>query len=792
MNKTKVWLKGVWCIICVMLFCAGLSLININSNNVAKADDNYEIRYHAICTSGEVFTGKDSTNGNNLDTYVDVILNKDTKKVTATKKLVDTDGNTIGYETTTVDCIPGKIVSPMIDSSGADLAPIVFNGEAINLGTTFVNGIYIDPSFGWMYESAVGDTITLTSLCKTFNSNTIPANFIENAYSPSANSETKIINLYCIINPFTVWLNATDNGNYGIQIEHGEEQLIRQRKTTVMFMDVKDDFEPATPDNTSEWRFDGYYTTPAGGLKITDRYGSMHNGEWADQGWVSAEQQHLYAHYTRIFNIEFYYNFNNRTYHGATQFDLSSNVSMATLNSAVAEETAYDTETNATLAFPADKVVAGWYKDQGFTQPVSFPLLQQNATLYAKLANSTYSVTFNANGGQFINDRGTTITYSVGYNKTLGEAITKLTDELGSNVPVATRKGYDCNNRNWSISADSTTSLNRTIPFVTEDKEVFLIWTVRTYKIEYHTGGTLSKTTDNVNYDQDLWNVVSKVKPTRTGYNFIGWSFSNNTSATSYTLETRPAGKILDFDTTTTLTFIRNESNEADREFMPDHNIEVYGVWIQAYTVRFAFNQGEIPNISTTPLVLSNDKKAINITIENGETLGQALTRQELSDFFSNTRYQPSLASCIFEGWYYYSDGDFTNNEATNIAQIDNSMLNMNVKQLKDRNIDVTRDNVIAAKYTFNKDTFTYTTAPEDTSNTFFAIILMVISVILLVTLIMTHRGNSRIEVNDKAIDAYKEIYGEDAPLPTFESTKPPFEVGDETIIAKQDDNKTK
>ena len=185
-------------------------------------------------------------------------------------------------------------------------------------------------------------------------------------------------------------------------------------------------------------------------------------------------------------------------------------------------------------------------------------------------------------------------------------------------------------------------------------------------------------------------------------------------------------------------------------------------------------------------------KKTINITIENGETLGQALIRQEIADFFTNPKYQPVLSSCKFVGWYYYVDGDFSNNQVGNSTQLDGSLSALNVNELKNRNIDVTKDSTIAAKFSFDTNATTYTTPPEETANTFFAIVLMVISVILLVMLIMSHRNSSKIEINDKAIDAYKEIYGEDAPLPTFESTRPPFEIEDDAPVQKQEDKKPK
>lgn len=778
MSKSKIFLRGIGCFLCIMLFCAGISLINFGaSEKTAKADEPYTIHYYAISTAGEVFVGWDSDNDSNIDQFGDVELDKDARTV---------DAFTSAGAAHQVNCLPGVLVRPTIDPDMTTTLPTEFAGQIVDL-TSYINGNVVDVQCGWMFEYFVGDTITLRSLKSATGANALPADFISSNYSPTATS-THEINLYCIVNPYTVTLDATELGNFGYETEHGENTPIPEVTTQIQYKDVKTDFVCPTPNNTAMWRFDGYFTEPTGGTRVTDRYGDMTNGDMT-QGWTYNIPK-IYAHYTHVFNVEYYYTLNNNTYRGEIQFDDNRTIYATDLNNDVYADTAYDINTSAALAFPTDKVVANWYTNNTFTQAASFPLKKQDIILYAKIANSQYDITFNANGGEFINDRGTTITYTMDYGKTLGDAITKLTGELGSNVPVATRRGYDCNNRNWAEEANSTTTLNRTTSFITQDREVFLIWSVRTYKIEYHTDGTLSKTTDNVTYHSDLWNVVSKVTPIRTGYNFVGWAYSTSSEANSYTIETRPTNKEFDFNTTTSLTLIRNETIESNRELMPDQNISLYGVWIQAYTLKFNLNQGEIPNVATTPLVLGADKKTINITIENGETLGQALIRQEISDFFTNTKYQPVLSSCKFVGWYYYVDGDFSNNQVGNSTQLDGSLTALNVNELKSRNIDVTKDSTIAAKFSFDTNTTTYATPPEETANTFFAIVLMVISVILLVMLIMSHHNSSKIEINDKAIDAYKEIYGEDAPLPTFESTRPPFEIEDDAPVQKQEDKK--
>jgi len=783
MNKAKILYKGAWCLVCILLFCAGLFMVGTTKNEEqAKADDNYIINYYGISTSSQVFSAYD-------DDYKKLILDKNTNKVS----VINSDGTAYPNQQNQIiaNCFPGIDITPTADSNGTTSVPAVFSGELIPLNSTFVNGKIVDNSNngesnpGWFYESDYGEQITLTSLVATFGINALPADFVTGNYSPTTNAETKEINLYCIINPSQITLRSGALGNFGFEGEPSSETKISNSPAQIMYSDVKEDFLVPTPDNSSLWRFDGYFTEEIGGMRVTDRYGNMRNGDMATTGWIYNISS-IYAHYVQVFNVTYYYTLNNKTYHGATQFDTSKTINERTLNETVYADTAYSS-TNAPLTFPTDKVVANWYTDPELTQLASFPLSQVDTTLYARLANSTYNIIFNANGGEFTNDRGTTIPYTLEYGKTLSDAILRLTTELGSNVPVATRTGYECNNRNWAISPESTTPLSRTTQFMTQDREVYLIWTVKTYRIEYHTDGTVSRTTENANYNQDLWNTVSRLTPTRTGYNFICWAYSTNTDATSYTLTSRPTSKTMDFNTTTTLTFIRDEADEADRELMPDGNINLYGVWIQAYTIKFALNQGEIYNINETPLVLGSDKRSIAITIENGETLGEALARQDIADFFTNTKYQPQLNSCFFQGWYYYKDRDYANTKDNNITPIDESLLSMKVTDLQDRNIDITKDGVIAAKYNYNKDTVTYTTPPEDSINTFFAVILMVISIILLVMLIVTHRGSSRIEINDKAIDAYREIYGEDAPLPTFESTKPPFDVDESST---KDDNK--
>ncbi len=800
MKLAKIFLNGILCVVLSGLFLLGFGLINFNPNTTSKAEEpsSVNIRYWAISTNSDIYAGRDSDNNGDEDAFADVAFNPDTKKAT---------GFTLDGGMQNVDANIFA-VTPTKNEDGSMAISTIFEGVDFELSGYYVNGRLIDKKVGWLYDSnpsGTGNDFSLTSLYNTFGSNILPADFLTNPahYSPKSIDNNEI-DLYCIINPFVVSLYPDNPENLeplgGFESEDPLtpgviDGNISVYTTNVGYKEVKHDFKAPKPYEPQKYRFDGYYTDPVAGDRITNRYGDMSGGIYSESGWVLGNAE-LYARYVRVYNVTYYYTYNNAIFKGDLQFEISSNTTKDELDLAVVHNSAINQSTNTASPFPTDKVIAEWFTNESLENAQSFPLTAQNITIYAKLAETHYDITFDANGGRFIDaGNSTQKTYTMEYGQSLGDAITKLTNELGASTAVANRTGYNCNNRNWAAEKNTTQALSAAYTYIKDNMVVYLIWYQKEYTIEYHTDGTISKTKEsNVHYGDKLYDIVKKVTPVRTGYNFIGWAYSTSSSVPSYTLDSRPNSKVFNYSTSITLTFINDEVNDADIEYMPDNNIHLYGVWIQAYTIRFSLNQGYPIKVENTPLVFNNNN--IIITVENGENLGQALNRQQIGDFFTNANYFPTLPNCSFEGWYYYTDGNFTNNAITNAYQLTSALLSMNIQQLQDINIDLTKDGVVAAKYSYNKESDPYyTTAPEETANTVFAIILMIISVVLLVMLVLSHRGNSTLEINDKAINAYKQIYGEDAPLPTFKSTKPPFDTGEEYEISDDEqstnENKT-
>ena len=799
MKLAKIFLNGILCVALSALFLLGVGLISFNPNTTAKATDPIKINYWLIYTDSDIYAAYDNNTDPNVEdlVFTDVIYQE--------------SGRLQGFSTTTsadIQTVNATLwngegaasVVPTRDSQGTQAISTILENEDLDLRTSYMAGMLIGKKTGWLYDCnpmGIAD-YKLRSLTQiSGGDNILPADFLEQDYSPKciANNE---IDLYCIINPFSVNIFPDDPdksdplGGFESETNPGEIDGNINVKTVHVAYKAIHTFETPKPYNPQQYRFDGYYTEPQGGNRVTDRYGKM-NGQdciYKDTGWVLGTTN-LYGRFVPVFNVTYYYTYNNEVYKGDLQFETSEKPTRDTFDTLVITGSAINQTTNLSSPFPSDKVIAYWYTTEALTTKQNFPIQNpQNISLYAKLAETHYNVTFSANGGTFNDaDSNTEKTYSVNFGINLDEAITNnLLYELGTTNPVAIRIGYTCNNKNWSKTTDGS-PLPATSTLIEEDTIVYLIWYQKNYRIQYETDGTVSKQAENnVHYGDNIYDIVKNVTPVRTGYNFICWAYSTSNQNRSYTLTTRPEGKTHNYTSSITLTFIRNETVEADKELMPDNNIILYGVWIQAYTIEFSLNQGYPVKADSTPLIFKNNN--IIITIENGENLGQALTRQQIGDFFTNANYFPVLPNCSFDGWYYYSDGNYTNNDPSNAYKLTNAILTMNINELKQRSIDLTKKDTIAAKYTYNKNSDPYyTEAPQESANTVFAIILMIISVILLVMLIMSHRGNNTLEINDKAINAYKQIYGEDAPLPTFKSTKPPFETGEEYEVVEEEQN---
>lgn len=126
-------------------------------------------------------------------------------------------------------------------------------------------------------------------------------------------------------------------------------------------------------------------------------------------------------------------------------------------------------------------------------------------------AKTSYNISYNANGGS-----GTPSTQTKWYG-------TNIT--LSSSKP--TRSGYIFSK--WNTKADgSGTSYNPGATYSSNATvTLYAIWITNTYTVSYNAnGGTGAPGNQTKTHDVDL--TLSSTKPTRTNYNFLGWSTSSN------------------------------------------------------------------------------------------------------------------------------------------------------------------------------------------------------------------------------------------------------------------------
>ena len=148
-----------------------------------------------------------------------------------------------------------------------------------------------------------------------------------------------------------------------------------------------------------------------------------------------------------------------------------------------------------------------------------------NKTMYARtsytiLEKDSYKITFNSNGGSGSPSSQT---------KWYGESLT-----LSSTKP--TKTGYTF--KGWSASSSATRATWSAGGKYTrnESSTLYAVWQANTYTIKYNAnGGSGAPSNQTKTHNKTL--ILSSTKPTRTNYNFEGWSTSSTATSAKY-----PAG----------------------------------------------------------------------------------------------------------------------------------------------------------------------------------------------------------------------------------------------------------
>jgi len=146
----------------------------------------------------------------------------------------------------------------------------------------------------------------------------------------------------------------------------------------------------------------------------------------------------------------------------------------------------------------------GWYTaPTGGSQVTTNTAFGANATIYARWALITHTVTFDAKGG--------TVTPSVG--------TTGVGGTLAS-LPTPTRAGYNFSGWFTAVTGGDSVTTGRVYD---ANATIHARWTPVTYTVIFNaTGGTVSAS-QKVGVTGDGWKLSALPVPTRAGYTFDGW-----------------------------------------------------------------------------------------------------------------------------------------------------------------------------------------------------------------------------------------------------------------------------
>lgn len=234
--------------------------------------------------------------------------------------------------------------------------------------------------------------------------------------------------------------------------------------------------------------FDGWYTSTIGGTRISA----------SSKISISADHT-LYAHWKQNPSLEYTVSFNAN---GGVCNPSSKNVTYGS--------------TYGTLPTPTRTgyTFAGWYtSSSGGSQVTSSTAVSINGghTLYAHWTQnpaSTYTVTFNANGGSC-----STTSKTVTYGSTYGT------------LPTPTRTGYSFSGWYTSVSGGSQAT-SSTVVNLTNNQILYAHWTANTYTVTFNANGGSSSTTRKIVTYGSTYGTLPT--PTRKDYTFAGWYTSSS------------------------------------------------------------------------------------------------------------------------------------------------------------------------------------------------------------------------------------------------------------------------
>ncbi|MCR5267875.1 MAG: InlB B-repeat-containing protein, partial [Lachnospiraceae bacterium] len=385
---------------------------------------------------------------------------------------------------------------------------------------------------GW--EDANGDPVTETSIVNSANAHTLYARWTGKSITVTLNAKggtgaPSSINVTYggtytgLVNPtrpgynFDGWWTTELSGGervYGnslVNINQAHTLYARWESKTYTISFDKNDGSSLSQNSMDVWfgfaygnlptasrtdyNFDGWYTAPSGGTKITsETIVSTDNFD------PEASTHTLYAHWTQMVVVTLDKNLTG------TMTDASFSVSSLRLSA----NGTYTGLPGTASTLPTGYGFDGWYTEpSGGTKITASDNLIQNAnhTLYAHWKANTYTVTFNGNQGTVPSGQGSkTVTY----------------DSTYGTLPTATRNGYRFDGW-YNAQTGGTQITENTTVKITAAQTLYAHWTKLVTVTLNANGGVFSKSSLILPTDGTYTGLPTIASTSPAGYTFEAW-----------------------------------------------------------------------------------------------------------------------------------------------------------------------------------------------------------------------------------------------------------------------------
>ena len=281
-----------------------------------------------------------------------------------------------------------------------------------------------------------------------------------------------------------------------------------------------------------------------------------------------------------------------------------------------------------------------------------------NVTLYAVWRLNSYTVTYDANGGEV-----DTESKKVTYDSTYGE------------LPTPTRTGYTF--KGWYTKASGGTKVTSATTVTTAaDHTLYAQWTTNKYKVTFDAGGgEVDTESKEVTYDSTYGELPT---PTRTGYTFKGWytKASDGTKVTSATTVTTASDHTL-YAQWTANKYIYNivyksksgiELGAATVEYAFDTTNTIKPKAFTGYTSPASQSiKWDSVDAKTITFVYTPIEYTVTYNLNGGTNPSTGVTSKYTIETATFNLPTPSRTGYIFNGWY--EDSGFAGNKVTSVAK---------------------------------------------------------------------------------------------------------------------------